>query len=112
MFDVGLMELAGAQQRRLLVAPGVEILIVEGALGGHCFFLPFDLLCVYQSPSFPRFKRIDSWKSRPIVNEPSANSANPLLAPWTGPFSAPPFAAIQPEHFRPAFDAALGEKRV
>ncbi|MGD1016063.1 MAG: M3 family metallopeptidase [Roseiarcus sp.] len=36
---------------------------------------------------------------------------NPLLAPWTGPFGAPPFARIRPEHFRSAFDAALIEKR-
>ncbi len=36
---------------------------------------------------------------------------NPLLEPWNGPFEAPPFAAIRPEHFRPAFDAALAEKR-
>ena len=35
---------------------------------------------------------------------------NPLLAPWTGPFEAPPFDRIEPAHFRPAFDAAL-EKR-
>ena len=45
------------------------------------------------------------------MNEPSANSANPLLAPWTGPFATPPFPAILPEHFPPAFEAALGEKR-
>jgi peptidyl-dipeptidase Dcp len=32
---------------------------------------------------------------------------NPLLAPWTGPFELPPFDAITPGHFRPAFDAAL-----
>jgi peptidyl-dipeptidase Dcp len=36
---------------------------------------------------------------------------NPLLAPWIGPFEAPPFAAIRPEHFRPAFDAAMEQKR-
>jgi peptidyl-dipeptidase Dcp len=36
---------------------------------------------------------------------------NPLLGPWTGPFEAPPFARIRPEHFRPAFDAALAMKR-
>ena len=40
-----------------------------------------------------------------------ADAGNPLLAPWTGPFGAPPFARIRPEHFRPAFDAALIEKR-
>ncbi|SED52338.1 peptidyl-dipeptidase Dcp [Rhizobiales bacterium GAS188] len=32
---------------------------------------------------------------------------NPLLATWSTPFGAPPFAAILPEHFRPAFDASL-----
>lgn len=36
------------------------------------------------------------------------DSTNPLLAEWNTPFEAPPFAAIAPEHFRPAFDAALG----
>ena len=39
----------------------------------------------------------------------STIAANPLLAPWTGPFEAPPFDAIAPEHFRPAFDEALAE---
>ena len=34
---------------------------------------------------------------------------NPLLSPWTAPFEAPPFDAIRPEHFRPAFDEALAE---
>jgi peptidyl-dipeptidase Dcp len=32
---------------------------------------------------------------------------NPLLAPWTAPFGLPPFAEIKPEHFEPAFDAAM-----
>ena len=32
---------------------------------------------------------------------------NPLLADWTTPFRAPPFGAIRPEHFAPAFDTAL-----
>ena len=34
---------------------------------------------------------------------------NPLLAPWTTPHETPPFAAIQPEHFRAAFDHAMAE---
>ena len=38
-------------------------------------------------------------------------SDNPLLAPWAGPFEAPPFARIEPKHFRPAFEAALREAR-
>ena len=37
----------------------------------------------------------------------SATSTNPLLAPWTTPFQSPPFGDIKPEHFAPAFEAAL-----
>ena len=36
---------------------------------------------------------------------------NPLLAAWTGPFEAPPFAAVEPAHFGPAFEAALAENK-
>ena len=36
---------------------------------------------------------------------------NPLLAPWNTPFGLPPFAEIRPEHFVPAFDAALAAHR-
>ena len=32
---------------------------------------------------------------------------NPLLQPWTAPYGLPPFDAILPEHFAPAFDQAL-----
>lgn len=38
-------------------------------------------------------------------------SENPLLKPWTGPFEPPPFALIEPSHFRPAFEIALKEAR-
>ncbi|CAL8980681.1 Dipeptidyl carboxypeptidase [Rhodoplanes serenus] len=41
----------------------------------------------------------------------SGGAGNPLLADWTAPFGAPPFAAIAPEHFEPAFTAALAEHR-
>ena len=42
----------------------------------------------------------------------SATTAqNPLLTDWTGPFGLPPLPAIKPEHFRPAFDAALAAHR-
>ena len=44
-------------------------------------------------------------------NAPTSASQNPLLAPWTGPFGLPPFDRILPEHFRPAFDAALAAHR-
>src|SRR5271157_4909881 len=40
-----------------------------------------------------------------------AHQGNPLIEPWTGPFEAPPFAALTATHFRPAFDAALDEAR-
>lgn len=36
---------------------------------------------------------------------------NPLLADWDTPFELPPFAAIEPAHFRPAFEAAMAEQR-
>ncbi len=41
----------------------------------------------------------------------TGSTENPLLTPWTGPFEAPPFAAIEPAHFRPAFEIALKEAR-
>jgi peptidyl-dipeptidase Dcp len=36
---------------------------------------------------------------------------NPLLADWTGPLGLPPFAAVRPEHFLPAFDEGLSRHR-
>jgi peptidyl-dipeptidase Dcp len=33
--------------------------------------------------------------------------SNPLLGTWTTPFGIPPFDAIRPEHFPPAFEAAM-----
>jgi peptidyl-dipeptidase Dcp len=41
----------------------------------------------------------------------NAVSENPLLTEWTGTFGLPPFGAIAPEHFRPAFDRALSLHR-
>jgi peptidyl-dipeptidase Dcp len=35
--------------------------------------------------------------------------ANPLLKAWMLPGETPPFPAIRPEHFRPAFDRAMAE---
>jgi len=40
----------------------------------------------------------------------ASQEQNPLLAPWTGPFGAPPFDLVKAEQFRPAFDAALAEQ--
>ncbi|HEY1863572.1 MAG TPA: M3 family metallopeptidase [Roseiarcus sp.] len=41
----------------------------------------------------------------------SHTDTNPLLEPWTGPFEAPPFDRLEPQQFRPAFDAALKQAR-
>src|SRR6516225_2770260 len=44
------------------------------------------------------------------TTQPQANApANPLLGPWATPHDSPPFAAIRPEHFRPAFDRAMAD---
>jgi peptidyl-dipeptidase Dcp len=42
---------------------------------------------------------------------PSAETQNPLLSEWTGALALPPFKAIRPELFRPAFDRALADHR-
>jgi peptidyl-dipeptidase Dcp len=39
-------------------------------------------------------------------------TANPLLADWTTPDGVPPFDAIKPEHFRPAYTQALADHEV
>lgn len=36
---------------------------------------------------------------------------NPLLQDWTGPQGLPPFEALQPAHFAPAFEAAMAAQR-
>ncbi|MCA3415483.1 MAG: peptidase M3, partial [Roseomonas sp.] len=36
---------------------------------------------------------------------------NPLLTPWNTPFGLPPFGAIEPAHFPPAFEAAMEAHR-
>ena len=36
---------------------------------------------------------------------------NPFARAWDTPFGLPPFEAIAPEHFRPAFDRALADNR-
>ena len=41
----------------------------------------------------------------------ASQDRNPLIADWSGAFALPPFAAIKPEHFRPAFDRALAAHR-
>src|SRR3569623_919879 len=39
------------------------------------------------------------------------NQPNPLLSDFTGRFGLPAFADVRPEHFRPAFAAALAAHR-
>ena len=36
-------------------------------------------------------------------------TTNPFFKPWTTPFAAPPFTAIAPEHFGPAFERAIAD---
>ena len=36
---------------------------------------------------------------------------NPLLEPWNQPYGLPPFAAVRPEHYAPAFQRAMAEHR-
>ena len=36
-------------------------------------------------------------------------TTNPLLNPWDTPYGLPPFAAVQAEHFEPAFEQAMKE---
>ncbi len=38
-------------------------------------------------------------------------AGNPFATRWETPFRLPPFAAIRPEHIRPAFDAALAKHK-
>src|SRR5215470_9124095 len=37
------------------------------------------------------------------------DTSNPLLEAWAAPHATPPFAAIRPEHFRPAVDRAMAD---
>ncbi|HEV8630272.1 MAG TPA: M3 family metallopeptidase, partial [Thermoanaerobaculia bacterium] len=49
--------------------------------------------------------------TKPAAAKPAA-AANPLLAPWPGPYGGlPPFGAIKPEHFPAALEASLAERR-
>jgi peptidyl-dipeptidase Dcp len=45
------------------------------------------------------------------MTAPQTASQNPLLADWAGKFGLPPFGVLRPDHFRPAFDAALRAHR-
>ena len=48
------------------------------------------------------------------MNSPHPNSsqlANPLLEDWTTPYGLPPFRAVLPDHFEPAFEVAMRAHR-
>ncbi|WP_295559100.1 M3 family metallopeptidase [uncultured Hyphomicrobium sp.] len=45
------------------------------------------------------------------TSQTTKSPKNPLLAPWRTPFKAPPFAAIEPRHYKPAFTLALKEHK-
>ena len=40
-----------------------------------------------------------------------AHETNPFFVEWTTPFGVPPFDQIKPEHFMPAFEAGIAERR-
>jgi peptidyl-dipeptidase Dcp len=49
--------------------------------------------------------------TRPLRAPRAGIAANPLTSRWSTPFGLPPFARIEPTHFRPAFAAALKEHK-
>ena len=75
----------------------------------------FSAACGPATPSMPT--RTSTVSTPPTVTAPTASGApmksdNPLLAKWSGPYGGvPPFAKVKVEHFAPAFDAAMEEKR-
>jgi peptidyl-dipeptidase Dcp len=44
-----------------------------------------------------------------VIQDGSQDHSNPLLGEWTPPDETPPFPAIRPEHFKPAFDRAMAD---
>src|SRR6201999_3951099 len=47
--------------------------------------------------------------SETTANTASPDQTNPLLAAWQTPLQTPPFDAIKPEHFLPAFEQAFAD---
>jgi peptidyl-dipeptidase Dcp len=45
----------------------------------------------------------------PSKTAPSLAEENPLLRPWQTPLETPPFDAVRPEHFLPAFERAFAD---
>lgn len=49
--------------------------------------------------------------AEPIPAASDRQPANPFFEEWTGPFGMPPFDRIRAEHFLPAFEKAMAERR-
>src|SRR5947209_7000860 len=47
--------------------------------------------------------------STPTIGKPMTE--NPFFTDWNTPFELPPFGAIRPEHFPPAFDRGMAEQQ-
>ncbi len=47
--------------------------------------------------------------NKQTTSQAAESTHNPLLAPWPGEFQVPPFSAIAPEHFVPAFEQAMAD---
>lgn len=56
------------------------------------------------APGIAPFQAVAASASQPV-------EANPLLSAWNTPEGVPPYDRIRPEHYEPAFDAALADAR-
>jgi peptidyl-dipeptidase Dcp len=57
----------------------------------------------------PEMRPDERYFMKQVPSELAVSGDNPLLAAWDAPFAAPPFAAIEPAHFGPAFAAAFAQ---
>jgi peptidyl-dipeptidase Dcp len=57
------------------------------------------------------FKAKGTGMDQESFSRDGGTAGNPLLGEWTGPFGLPPFAALAPEHFPPAFEQGLASHR-
>ncbi len=54
-----------------------------------------------------RKPRVYAYTLESIAKRTMSDTSNPLLADWSTPYGLPPFQAISPAHFAPAFDVAM-----
>src|SRR5512137_1525358 len=48
----------------------------------------------------------------PVIAQPAPPPPpNPFFEEWTTPFGMPPFDRIKPEHFKPAFEAGIADRK-